>query len=113
MSMVAHRDVLCGAVVPVVTKLIRRHDGPGSRMCQMTHVFVAASAALRLAPTRSARQSVLARHGGAGGPVGPHPLSLSPPPLRFGLLLLAPLDNRCSLGTAPHCGAADGPCWLG
>src|SRR5215212_8870907 len=33
-------------------------------------------------------------------------VSSSPPPLRFGLLLLAPLAERCSLGTAPHCGAA-------
>jgi hypothetical protein len=29
-------------------------------------------------------------------------------PLRFRRLLLASLDNRCSLGTAPHCGATDG-----
>src|SRR5947207_13031854 len=33
------------------------------------------------------------------------PLSSSPPPLRFGVLLLASLDDRYSLGTAPHCGA--------
>jgi len=30
----------------------------------------------------------------------------SPPPLRFGLLLLPSLDNRCSLGMAPQSGAS-------
>src|SRR5215204_6469439 len=30
-------------------------------------------------------------------------------PLRFRRLLLASLDNRCSLATAPHCGADSAP----
>ena len=35
----------------------------------------------------------------------------SPPPLRFGLLLLASLDNRCSLGPPPHCGGTHAGVW--
>src|SRR5262249_45966300 len=53
-----------------------------------------AAAPLRLAPTRSARQSVLPRPGGAR--------RTRTPPLRFGWLLLAPLANRFFRGPAAH-----------
>ena len=42
-------------------------------------------------------------------PVAPAAISSSPPPLRVGLLADSLRStNRCSLGTAPHCGATDG-----
>src|SRR5262249_11751400 len=53
-----------------------------------------AAASLRRPPTRSARQSVLHRPGGAR--------PSRPRPLRFGGLLLAPLGNRFSGGPATH-----------